>query len=116
MDDARLVEVLAVQTAVLEELAAELAEDGLHDKAEWIRSVIERALRSDEESVWKVKTLVIFLRPLHYELEKTNHKLHVSIRNVRRHLAHEVDMYQRRKYAPRVPRRFGSGEWKPPKA
>ena len=114
-DDPRLVEVLTVETTVLEELAAELADD-MRERSEQILDAVARAGRVDEV-VWKIKTLVIFLRPVDIALSESKHQeLALAIRGVRRRLAHEVDIYQRRKYAPRVPKRFSSGEWKPPES
>jgi len=115
VDDERLTHVLAVETAVLEELRVELVADELHDKAEQIRFALERA-STNEEVVWKLKALVIYLRPLDYALEESKFvALWQAVRGVRRRIAHEVDMYQRRKYSPRIPKKFGSGEWEPPK-
>lgn len=111
---ANLADLLAIQCAVLEEVADELVTDGFDEYAKRIRRAVQDA-DTPGDPLPRIKALVIRLRPVDYALADAMMG-HVAqqIRSVRRGLAYEVDRYLDATTTEPRPR-FSSGECTPPK-
>lgn len=86
-----LVNALAVEVAVLAELADELEADGQTAHAKRIRSAIDVA-DGALDPLDKVKEIVVLLRHVDYALEKGKYSdISMGIRRIRRRLTHEAN-------------------------
>jgi hypothetical protein len=86
-----LSDTITVESAVLEELAKELAEEGMLDHATRVLHAIAVA-DGNADPVDKVKEIVVLLRPVDYDLENTKHgDISKGLRRIRRRLTFEAN-------------------------
>jgi hypothetical protein len=89
--DQRLSDILEIECAVLQEIASDLAEDGMDEHARRIRESLA-ILDTELEPVEKIKLIVPILRPVDYALHEAKlDELAKGLRRIRRRLAHEAD-------------------------
>lgn len=104
----RVADLLAVESAVLEELADDLVSDGLDEHARRIRDALAVVDDAELGTLDKVRHVVVELRPVHAALVEAKLKeLADGLHRIRRRLAYEADKLLHQT------QRLSTGEYKP---